>query len=278
MSRHTGSRTITAVILAAGVNRRLGETPIPKAFMSLTGDGAGPSFIDRHLAVLKSCGIDEVVIVHAGTIPSTPDGARFVENPFDTSATGSTLSLQCALRLGGLPPDHGLLVMDGDIVYEHRAMEFMVQRLTASTLFVSPETSGDDEEVRVYGHLDYGPALIGKALSPSMTEGMDLFGESLGVIYVAARDREFLLSTTEWLTGWPPGQPAHGFSKTRSEHEEVWQYFFAADRMVALPTPGGLLFAECDTPDDYRFVTTDLYHSILERDRSGRGSTAANDR
>ncbi len=89
--------------------------------------------------MLESCGIEDVVIVHAGTIPAPPAGARLVENPFDTSVTGSTLSLLCALRLGDPSPDHGLLIMDGDIVYEQRAMQFIVDRSTESTLFVAPE-------------------------------------------------------------------------------------------------------------------------------------------
>ena len=266
-------RGITAIILAAGVNRRMGETPTPKAFMSLTEDGAGPSFIDRHLAVLDECGIDDVVIVHAGTIPYAPDGARLVENPFDTSATGSTLSLLCALRLGEPHPDHGLLIMDGDIVYERSAMQFIVDRSKESTLFVAPETTGDEEEVRVYGHQNSGPVLIGKALPHSMVGGMDLLGESLGVIHVAAPERELLRTTAEWLTGWPPDQPAFGYSKSRSEHEEVWQYFFSMTRMAVVPTPEGALFSECDTPDDYRFVTAELYRSILERDRAAQGRT-----
>jgi hypothetical protein len=107
---------------------------------------------------------------------------------------------------------------------------------------------------------------LGKGLAPDMTRDMTLLGESLGVIHVAPRDQAFLRATSEWLAGWGQERKAFGYSKARSEHEEAWQYFFAARRMRIAQVPAGLLYTECDTQEDYNFVRDELYPAILVND------------
>jgi choline kinase len=200
---------------------------------------------------------------------SCPDfeGMRIVVNTFDTSETGSTLSMLCALRGATTPAGHGLLIMDADIVYERALMRWVIDHCGASScLFTAPATAGDDEEVRVYGVDSGDPRFIGKGLAPDMTRDMTLLGESLGVIYVAPRDLAFLRATSEWLVGWGQERKAFGYSKARSEHEEAWQYFFGARRMRVAQVPGDLLYTECDTKEDYDFVRDELYPAILAHD------------
>lgn len=269
MSRLDPPGVSTAIVLAAGVGRRIGKHPLPKPLLSLSADGSGPSFLERHARVMQDLGVHHLLLVLSpqvadlgGTIP----GATTVINPFDTSSTGSTLSLLCALRSPELPAEGGLLILDADIVYEREVMRHILDSCDRSSLFVSPTGSGDDEEVRVYVDDTGAPTLIGKGLSAGMVAGMSLCGEALGVIHVSADDREVLRSTCEWLVGWPPEREGYGYSKLRSEHEEVWQYLFAISRMGVAAIPAGLLFSECDTPEDYRGITAGLYASILARD------------
>lgn len=260
---------LTAIIMSAGVNRRLGTTPVPKALLPLSADDTGPSFLERHIAVLRGTGVERVVVVLSAqgkAVCPRFDGMEIVINPFDTSVSGSTLSLLCALRMATIPPDHGLLIMDADIVYEQAMLQWIVDRCVGSQLFVAPDTAGDNEEVRVYGRGSESPGLIGKGLPTEMVAGMSLLGESLGIIHVAPSDRAFLRAAAEWLAGWPPDLKAYGYAKERSEHEELWQYCFSARRMSISRPPADLLYSECDTPEDYQVIRDQLFPAILARE------------
>ena len=264
----SGSRDLTAILLSAGVSRRMGSA-VPKAMLPLTGEPGGPSFLDRHISVLRDSGVTDVLVVLSSEVArdATIDGATIVVNDFDTSSTGSTLSLLCALEAADLPDDHGLLVADADVVYERRLMAWLVDHCDRSAVFVTPDTAGDDEEVAVWSDADQ-PKLIGKGLPPAITDRFKLLGESLGVIHIDAPDRPFFRAGARWLAGWPPVQ-AYGYAKERSEHEELWQYGFTTDRMGAVVVPGHYLCSECDTPADYRYVYEELYPAILAQDEAG---------
>lgn len=260
-------RNRTAVLLAAGVGRRMGSDG-PKSFLSLTGRPDGPTFLERHIDVLSASGVAEIVVVLSEEVAqaTTVDGATVVVNPFDTRATGSTLSLLCALETADIDPAHDLLVADADIVYERELMNWIVDRSDRSAVFVTPNTAGDDEEVAVYSDRQ-GQRLIGKGLPPDVTGEMVLEGESLGIISLASSDRTFFRATARWLAGWPPSA-AYGFAKEGSEHEELWQYGFTVGRMSALVVPAHHLCSECDTPEDYRHVCERLYPAIQARDEA----------
>jgi choline kinase len=261
-------RGLTAVVLAAGIGRRLGLPSVPKSLLPLSHEEGAPTFLGRHVGILRDCGVDQVLVVVSETsveMAQHLEGVELVVNTFDTSTTGSTLSLLCGLRAAACH-DGGLMVTDADIVYERRLLESVIESCGRTCLFLAPQVSGDDEEVRVYGHGHEHPVLIGKGLSPLMTAGLDLLGESLGIIHVAAEDREFVEETARWLTGWPDKSPAYGFAKSRSEHEELWQYCLTLRRMVAGQVPAGLAYAECDTPADYAFIQNELYPAIVAKD------------
>ena len=261
-------RGLTAVVLAAGIGRRLGQPPVPKSLLPLSQEDDGPTFLGRHVRLLRDCGVDEVLVVVSEASVERAlhlEGVEPVVNTFDTSTTGSTLSLLCGLRAAAGHAG-GLVITDADIVYERVLLESVIGLCDRSCLFLAPRVSGDDEEVRVYGHGPERPLLIGKGLSPLLTAGLDLLGESLGIIHVAAEDREFVQETARWLTGWPDESPAYGFAKSRSEHEELWQYCMTLRRMVAAQVPAGLEYAECDTADDYAYIRSELFPAIVAKD------------
>jgi choline kinase len=259
---------LTAVVLAAGIGRRLGRPSVPKSLLPLSHQEGGPTFLGRHVGILRDCGVDEVLVVLSeGNVDSAQhlEGVEIVVNTFDTSTTGSTLSLLCGLRAAACH-DGGLLITDADIVYERTLLESVIGSCGRSCLFLAPQVSGDDEEVRVYGHGHEHPVLIGKGLSPLLTAGLDLLGESLGIIHVAAEDREFVQGIARWLTGWPDESPAYGFAKSQSEHEELWQYCLTLRRMVSAQVPAGLAYAECDTADDYAYIRNELFPAIVAKE------------
>ena len=261
-------RGLTAVVLAAGIGRRLGRPSVPKALLPLSHEEGEPTFLGRHVRILRDCGVDEVLVVLSeANIERAQhlEGVELVVNAFDTSTTGSTLSLLCGLRAAARH-DGGLVITDADIVYERTLLESVIGSCGRSCLFLAPRISGDDEEVRVYGHDAEHPILIGKGLPPLLTAGLDLLGESLGIIHVAAEDREFVQETARWLTGWPGESPAYGFAKSRSEHEELWQYCLTLRRMVAAQVPAGLEYADCDTADDYAYIRNELFPAIVAKE------------
>jgi CTP:molybdopterin cytidylyltransferase MocA len=74
---------VAGVVLAAGEGRRFGG---PKAVVEL----AGERLVDRAVRVLRSGGVEDVVVV-AGAAPLTVPGARVVDNPDWRSGMGSSL-------------------------------------------------------------------------------------------------------------------------------------------------------------------------------------------
>jgi choline kinase len=264
-----GTSTI-AVVLAAGVNRRMG-TRTPKSLLALDENGQTTTFLQRHVDLLRSEAADRVIVVVSRQGAELDEiqglrGAELVVSPFDTGLSGSTLSMLCALRELAVDTRSGLLISDADIVYERRLLRWIVDNRGPSSVFVTPRIAGDEEEVLVYGPNPANPHLIGKGLTPEITADLHLFGESLGIIYIAPEDRRFVLAMSKWLAGWPPEVTGYGYSKELSEHEEVWQYAFARDRMTAMVLPEDLILAECDTPDDYRHIVGELFPVILSRD------------
>jgi choline kinase len=268
-------RTI-AVVLAAGVNRRMG-TRTPKSLLTLDENGQTTTFLQRHVDLLQKEATDRVVVVVSQQGAELDEiqglrGAELVVSPFDTGLSGSTLSMLCALRRLAVDDTAGLLISDADIVYERRLLRWIVENRGPSSLFVTPRVAGDEEEVLVYGPNPGKPHLIGKGLPPELRADLQLFGESLGIIYIAPEDRGFVFAMSQWLAGWPPEVTGYGYSKQMSEHEEVWQYAFTRGRMNAMVVPEDLMLAECDTPDDYRYIVDELFPLILGRDDALAGA------
>jgi len=258
-----------ALILAAGVSRRMGLPDLPKCMLPLAEDDPGHTFLQRHIDLLRKGGIEDVAVVLSRSAAERKppiDGATVVVSPFDTSATGSPLSVLCGLRALDPVGDAGVLISDADIVYERALLHWILDRRERSSVFVTPRIAGDEEEVRVYGEPGGSPKLIGKGLPATLTGGLELLGESLGIVYVAAPDRSFVQAAAEWLAGWPSDQPGYGYAKERSEHEEVWQYAFSLGRIGVESAADHLLLSECDTPEDYRRVLDELYPEIRRRD------------
>jgi choline kinase len=260
-----------AIILAAGENRRLGLQAEPKSLLPL-GDG---TFLSRHVELLSAAGVASILVVvnersAAAFEPRLDSGMEIVVSPFPVGTVGSALSLLCGLE-ASLRIDSGrsLLVMDADIVYERMLLSMVLDDSTASQLFTVARTAGDVEEVCVYGLPSGEPLLVGKGLPSSVVGGLAAFGESLGIINLNPDESEYCRELIPWLTS-----TAHGAGKTgpMSEHEEVWQYLFTLRRLGVRQLPRELLFAECDTPDDYEYVSETVFPAIEKRDRERRRS------
>ena len=140
-----------ALILAAGVGKRLGDTHEgPKVLL----DMGGRSLLQRRLDSLVEQGVDDIRITvgfEADRLRAAVEASghtakvRYVENLDFT--LGSLLSLQVqgsALRSG-----RPVLVMDGDVLHDSRMISRLLETPGEAVLLVDPELEPGDEPVKV---------------------------------------------------------------------------------------------------------------------------------
>ncbi|MFQ6017260.1 MAG: NTP transferase domain-containing protein [Kiloniellaceae bacterium] len=117
-----------AVILGAGVGRRLGGAEFPpKVLLSFGGE----TLLARHVAILRHCGIARIELVvgyRAGEVEAeiARIGAReVITTRFNADYEEGPIVSLWALReafIAGEP----VLFMDGDVLYDHRMMERLI--------------------------------------------------------------------------------------------------------------------------------------------------------
>lgn len=257
----------------------------PKALLPL-GAGAtmgqrvqgpclAPSFLSRQVALLSTVGVQKVFVVVreqdlATFAPLSGAPVDIVPSRFSSRTVGSGLSLLCGLEAVAAWRPHGsaTLVVDADILYERRLLELAIAHCERSRLFTVDRVSGDAEEVRVYGQSAEEPVLIGKGLGPTLTDGLELLGESVGMIYLAPGDERLVTALIRWLAGDPHAARSSGGTGQSTEHEDVWQYMFSLRRLQVARLPGDLLFAECDSPHDYDHIRSTVFPAILQGDQA----------
>ena len=141
-----------SVILAAGRGRRMGngEDSAPKILLKF----GGRSLLERHLAILESCGIEECFIVVGFAADQVRDevarvapGVRvsFIENPRFTE--GSVVSLRVAEPV--MKRGEPILLMDGDVLYDRRLMERLVGTGIDNCLLMDRNIEPGDEPVKL---------------------------------------------------------------------------------------------------------------------------------
>jgi choline kinase len=141
-----------SVILAAGRGRRMGtgEESSPKILLKF----GGGSLLERHLAILQSCGVGEVFIVVGFAADQVRDEVArikprvrvsFIENPRFTE--GSVVSLRVAEPV--MKRGEPVLLMDGDVLYDKRLMERLVQTRIDNCLLMDRNIEPGDEPVKL---------------------------------------------------------------------------------------------------------------------------------
>ncbi|HEY5789383.1 MAG TPA: phosphocholine cytidylyltransferase family protein [Gammaproteobacteria bacterium] len=192
-------RPLTALILAAGVGRRLGPAgeTLPKGFLQL---GTRP-IIAESLARLRRAGIERAVLVtghHADRYAAlrVDDGPRLetVHNPHFADSGSLYSWLQAAPRLAGA----GYLLLESDLVYEQRALTTLVDDPADSAVLLSGPTGAGDE---VWVEVDGPPAamtLVAMAKDRARL-GANIGGELVGICKISARLHDALAAAAERL-------------------------------------------------------------------------------
>ncbi len=170
-----------AVILAAGVGRRLGTAADdrPKVLLEF----GGRTLLERHLEALRACGVEEVSITvgHRRELIEAEvarlgqsDRVRFVHNP--RYREGSLVSLWTqAARLRAADGGGPLLLMDGDVLYDRRLIARLLAAPGENVLLVDRDIEPGEEPVKVCFR---GDRIVDFAKRP--VHAHDWQGESVG--------------------------------------------------------------------------------------------------
>ena len=171
---------IQVVILAAGMGTRLGK-PWPKPLTQLSD---GRSIMQQQMENVQTVFGDRArVTVVVGfkleMIMEAHPTASFVYNEV-YDQTNTSKSLLRALRAS---QESGVLWLNGDVVFDHKVLERVADRIAADKSFVCVNTSATaDEEVKytvdAQGHI--------KELSKTVK---DALGEAVGINFVSSREK-----------------------------------------------------------------------------------------
>jgi choline kinase len=143
--------SIAAVILAAGIGRRLGAADNrPKVLLEF----GGRSLLERHLEALRACGIRDVSITvgHQRELVEAEvarlgwgDRVGFVFNPDYREGSMVSLWAQSARLRAGRP----VLLMDGDVLYDRRMLGRLVDAQGENILLLDRDLEPGDEPVKI---------------------------------------------------------------------------------------------------------------------------------
>jgi choline kinase len=138
-----------AVILAAGVGRRLGNAA-PKVLLAF----AGKTLLERHIAALHANGVDRIAITVGhrrdliretlGRIGAL-DRVALVDNPRYREGSVVSLAVQRAALTAGRP----VLVMDGDVLYDSRMIARLLAAAPENVLLFDEAIEPGDEPVKI---------------------------------------------------------------------------------------------------------------------------------
>ena len=171
-----GFRTL---ILAAGRGRRLGggDAQMPKVLLEFGGE----TLLARHLRLLEAVGADRVSIVVGYRREAIAaelerigrrDGVELIEN--NDWQQGSVVSLdRGASILDGEAP---VVLMDGDVIYDHRLLQRLLGGRHPGTLLLDREIEPGDEPVKIC--VAGGHRIVDFAKRPVVAS--DWHGESVG--------------------------------------------------------------------------------------------------
>jgi choline kinase len=155
---------VIAVLLAAGVGRRLGHDR-PKALLEV----GGRTLLERHLENLERAGVPLRVVTGfmADLLREHLPGVPTVHNP--EYRRGSLLSLACALR----DVDDDVVIMDADVLYDPTILDDVLA--LERGFAIDPRTDPGDEEMMI-GVRDGEVRAIRRGRLP----GFDTVGEGVG--------------------------------------------------------------------------------------------------
>ncbi|MBI3616244.1 MAG: NTP transferase domain-containing protein [Candidatus Omnitrophica bacterium] len=227
-----------AILLAAGVGKRMGPNAGPKCLLKI----GGRSLLEITMNSLRSVGVRDLVLVvgfRKGEVAAHAQAhARemrltVLENP--RYQEGAILSLWTARSNF----DDDLLIMDADVLCPQAFFERLISSPHANCILVDPSSVNTGEEQMVLGK-GSRVLFITKNPSDQLRKQMTFFGESVGFLKLdknAAAELGRLLESRV------------SAGVVNIEHEQVYPDLFEKVE-VGFETADGLPWIEIDTPAD----------------------------
>jgi choline kinase len=144
-----------ALILAAGIGRRLGEPEagqrrLPKAMLNF----GGQTLLARHVGILRRLGVSDITIVVGfaaaemqtalAALNEGPPIGVAVNPDFREGSVVSVWTGRAVLRSGA-----PIILMDGDVLYDVRMMARLIDSSNADCLLLDREIEPGDEPVKL---------------------------------------------------------------------------------------------------------------------------------
>lgn len=170
-----------AIILAAGVGRRLGNEA-PKVLLEFEGK----TLLERHLAALHANGVGDIAVtvghrddlIHAELSRLGALGrVALVENPRYREGSVVSLAVQHPRLAAGRP----VLLMDGDVLYDSRMIARLLQAAPENVLLFDQIIEPGEEPVKICLR---GEVIVDFAKLPEHAH--DRYGESVGFFRFSA--------------------------------------------------------------------------------------------
>ena len=243
---------LTAILLAAGVGKRMGPGAGPKCLSQI----GGKSLLCRTLELLRAVGVEDLVLVtgfqaesvvrearaHAGRMRLTVlENTRYKE--------GAILSLWTAREF----LDRDVLVMDADVLCPQAAFERLAGSTHRNCLLVDGSVKETGEEQMVFGR-ESQALHIEKKAPEEIRRRMEFYGESLGFLRLEASAAVLLRKLLDQKV-------QAGINSI--EHEQLYPDLFGQVR-VRFERVDGLAWIEIDTPEDLARAEREVYSRWLE--------------
>ncbi len=240
---------ITAVILAAGLGRRLKELGhnAPKGFLKF---GEKP-IIEESIEKLLESGITQIILVTGFLSEFYEDFAskypevKIVKNE-RYATSGSMYSLFCARAL----INKDFLLVESDLIYERLALETLLQSVKENCLLVCGETEFGDEV-----HVEVLNGCVSK-ISKKREEVKNVYGEFIGISKISFPMYQVMLRECEKL-----------FQKDLNiEYDTGCISALANQVKVGAEKVEDLLWSEIDNKEQWQRVQKIIYPAIQSKD------------
>lgn len=243
-----------ALILAAGVGRRLGQEH-PKCLLRFDGQ----TLLARHLDCLRRLGVDEVVMAvghrsdmiqaELNTLEVTGFASTLHNPRYEQGSVLSLWTLREHLEQGG-----DVLLMDADVLYDCRLLERLIQTRLRNCFLLDRRFEPGDEPVKLCVH-DGQLVEFRKQVEPHAV--FDFCGESVGFFRFSGDMAARLAMQTRHYA-------SNGLDAAPYE-EAIRDLLLRSPEEFGFEETGGLPWIEIDFPADIRRAEED----ILPRLRRG---------
>jgi len=247
-----------AIILAAGVGRRLGDGPEhrPKALLRF----GSCTLLERHLAILRAFDIVDIGITvgyRADLVAEEVDRlglageVRLIENPHYRE--GSVVSLWAARDI--LQSGEPVVLMDADVLYDPRLMSRLLGSKIANCLLLDRDIESGEEPVKICVR---GDRIVDFHKRPQ--HDYDWRGESVGffrfspgpALELARRVVDYVGSAEQRLMEYE--EPIRDMLLESTSHE------FGFEDITDLP------WIEIDFPEDVRCAREIVLPRLVDKD------------